>query len=88
MTHFEYHRQYFIAEPKRGGRSDFEVTLLYRAYVGTRKYPDRTSAESFTGATRDEADQKMLDWIDRNGAVEADFEQSRMRALPPAPRSR
>ena len=67
----EYHKTYFLDEPQRGGRYDYEATLLVREGRGRQQ---RRTAVSFRGLTRDDADRAMVDWIEQSGAVEANFE--------------
>lgn len=69
-----HHKDYFIEAPRRG-KEEYEVTLLIRRKVKNRWKP---TAVSFTGLTRDEADQKMVDWIETNNAQEADFDAERV----------
>lgn len=62
-----YEPRYFIDEPTKHGRADYEVILLIRRYVGRRVKSD---AKSWSGDTLEEAERKMVDWIEKSGATE------------------
>jgi hypothetical protein len=74
-TRIEHHKTYFIDAPRKGGRSNFEVILLYREIINRPRYRRvNTSANSWQGDTLDEAERQMVEWIGRVGAVEVDID--------------
>lgn len=67
----EYHPTYFLDEPRKGGRGDYSATLLYDEVQPTKRGARRVPRSvEFIGQTRDDADAKMVEWIDKTGATE------------------
>jgi hypothetical protein len=69
----EYRPTYFVAEPNPAlWRYGYSATLMfYRVRTTpTGRVRRILDSEKFDGDTRDEADEKMLAWIDANAAQE------------------
>lgn len=87
-TRVEHHPTYFIDEPRRHGRDDYEAVLIYWNVFQMKKSERREMhTVSFVGNTRDEVDEKLVAWVEKTGAVEAtldEFERpvSKAREVP------
>jgi len=77
VLRIEHNKTYLQDGPEQHRhRTDYESILFIRHVYEGKGGDDAFVAGVvfFDGNTRDEADQKMMDWIDSHGAVEADFE--------------
>lgn len=70
----EYRPTYFMDEPGLNGhkRTDFSNLLFVEIITTSAKgrTTRKTDVIEFLGTTRDKADQKMRDWIEREHATE------------------
>lgn len=64
----EYHPTYFVGE--RPGGVVTAVLLFDRISPNRRRERRVLDAIEFRGDTQDEADRKMIEWIDANAATE------------------